>query len=218
MRRHIFAFVATIVMAANLSACGRMALDNAKTSVTSCTEEAKASPMGVIVYKRLWAADDTDTADKLSDTKPLSKEERDALVHYRKKILPCRQIIIAHNNQFAPWATPYSQEAFQRQDTIFYKLAGGEMTVGVANKLTIDNLNKLQADIAGGQAAQSQQATAAVASGLAAGLVRAGQIYSPPPPQATNAPPPAEAAPIIPSCAMGYRCNGRLQQADGVWR
>jgi hypothetical protein len=47
---------------------------------------------------------------KLSDPNPLNKDERNALVEYHNKVQPCRQIILAHDNQFAAWETPYWQD------------------------------------------------------------------------------------------------------------
>jgi hypothetical protein len=51
----------------------------ASASAANCVKEVEASPEGQIVYARL-ANDDTDTAAKLSDQKPLTKNEQDALV------------------------------------------------------------------------------------------------------------------------------------------
>jgi hypothetical protein len=65
---------------------------------------------------------------------------------------PCRQIIIAHDNQYAAWETPYWQDLFQRGDAIFYKLASGEIPVGLANKLSIESGCKFQADVSRGHA------------------------------------------------------------------
>lgn len=64
-----------------------------------------------------------------------------------------------------------------------------------------------------------QQAANAVAAGLAAGVDRAGQVYSSPP-QQTYSPPQSAWRPSsnTASCAEGYRCDGRTQQADGTWR
>ena len=51
----------------------------ASASAANCVKEVEASPEGQIVYARL-ANDDTDTSAKLSDQKPLTKNEQDALV------------------------------------------------------------------------------------------------------------------------------------------
>jgi hypothetical protein len=114
--------------------------------------EVKSSSEGQIVYARLWAFDDTDTAAKLNDPKPFTKEEQNALVHVHNKTLRCRQIIIDHDNRYAAWETPYWQEAFQRMDAIFYKLASGEIPVGLANKLAIESAGKFQVDVSKGHA------------------------------------------------------------------
>jgi hypothetical protein len=109
-------------------------------------------PEGKIVYARLWANDDTDTADKLVDAKPLTQNERNALVTLHRAILRCREIVIEHDNRYAAWETPYWQELFERSDAIFYKLASGEITVGLANKLTIDSAGRFQTDVSKGHA------------------------------------------------------------------
>jgi hypothetical protein len=49
-----------------------------------------------------------------------------------------------YDNQYASWEAPYWQAFFQRADQIFYKLASGEMPVGVANKLNIESNDQLQ--------------------------------------------------------------------------
>ena len=45
-----------------------------------CFADAKATPEGQLVHKRIWSFDGTDTAEKLTDPKPLTPPERDALV------------------------------------------------------------------------------------------------------------------------------------------
>ena len=62
----------------------------------------------------------------------------------------------------------------------------------------------------------ARQQADAVAPGLADGFVNAQQVYASPPP--INAPQSALTPSIIPSCAEGYRCQGRTQQTDGTWR
>jgi hypothetical protein len=167
--RHVLVCVAVTLAASFFGGCARLAAQKAITSATDCIKEARASPDGQIVYGRLWANDDTDTAAKLSDPKPLTKDEQNSLVKVHNKIQACRQIIIAHDNQFAAWETPYWQDFFQRSDAIFYKLASGEMSVGIANKLTIESAGRFQSDVSRGHAdalrvdeAQRQQAAEAM--------------------------------------------------------
>jgi hypothetical protein len=105
-----------------------------------------------MVYARLWAFDDSDTAVKLSDPAPLTAGERDALVQVHNRRVQCRQIIITHDNRFAAWETPYWEETYQRSDAIFYKLASGEIPVGLANKLSIESRGKFQVDVSKGHA------------------------------------------------------------------
>jgi hypothetical protein len=68
------------------------------------------------------------------------------------QIQQCRQIIIQYDSKFAAWETPFWQELFQRGDQIFYKLASGELSVGLANKLSIESNGKFQVDISKGHA------------------------------------------------------------------
>jgi hypothetical protein len=150
--RHILIWVVVIVVAFDFAGCARMAAQKAVASATDCIKESKASPEGQIVYARLWVNDDTDTAAKLSDPRPLAKNEQDALVKLHNKMQACRQIIIAHDDQYAAWETPYWQEFFQRGDAIFYKLASGDIPVGLANKLSIESTGKFNADVSRGHA------------------------------------------------------------------
>jgi len=88
-------------------------------------------------------------------------------VHNRA--VQCRQILIAYDNQYAAWETPYLEELYQRSDQIFYKLASSEISVGLANKLLIESRGKFQVDVSRGHAeavrveeAQRQQAAEAM--------------------------------------------------------
>jgi hypothetical protein len=65
---------------------------------------------------------------------------------------PCKQIILTHDNNFAAWETPYWQQFFQRSDEIFYKLASGEIPVGIANRLSIESQGKFQTEVSSGHA------------------------------------------------------------------
>jgi hypothetical protein len=131
---------------------GQLDADQASSEALTCLHAIKSSPDGRAVYARLWASNETDNADKLADQKPLTRDEREALVRVHNKVQPCRRIIIAHDNKFAAWETPYWQDLFRRQDVIFTRLASGEMAVGVANKLTIESLGTFQADVSRGHA------------------------------------------------------------------
>ena len=83
--------------------------------------------------------------------------------------MQCRQIIVSHDNRYAAWETPIYQEFFERSDQIFYKLASGELPVGLANRLYIESNGKLQVDLSKGHAdavrvdeARQQQAAQAL--------------------------------------------------------
>jgi hypothetical protein len=145
-------FVAVAVVTHGLTGCAQIAAQEAIKQAKACFEDAKSSPEGQMVYTRLWAFNDTDTAAKLSDPAPLTKDQQNALVQLHNKTLPCRQIIIAHDNRFAAWEAPYWQEFFARSDQLFYKLASGELPVGIANKLAIESNGQFQADVSRGHA------------------------------------------------------------------
>jgi hypothetical protein len=152
-----------------LTGCAQMAAQQAIKDTTSCAQEAKASPEGRVVYARLWNFDDSDTAAKLRDPAPLTKEEQNALVQLHNKIVKCREIVVSHDRRYAAWETQYWQEYFQRSDAIFYKLASGEISVGLANKLSIESAGKFQTDASKGHAdavrveeAQQQRAAEAM--------------------------------------------------------
>jgi hypothetical protein len=74
------------------------------------------------------------------------------LALYHGKAVPCRQIIVAHDTRYAAWELPYWEQYFQRSDSIYPKLASGELPVGVANKLAIESNGKFQADVSQGHA------------------------------------------------------------------
>jgi hypothetical protein len=154
----LFPTMVAAVLAAGLAVagCARIAgqLDAQESAKNfkSCMQEIRATPEGQLVSARLWRFDETDTASKLSDPNPFSKSERDALVTTHNLLQRCRQIILTHDNRYAAWETPYWQEFFQRSDEIFYKLASGEISVGLANKLAIESNGKFQTDVARGHA------------------------------------------------------------------
>lgn len=136
-----------------LVGCAQIAAQQTAKNVDKCVADNKATPEGQVLSARLWANDSTDTAAKLSDPKPLTPDERNALVQFHNRALECRKLILAYDNRHAAWEAPYFQEYFQRSDEIFYRLASGEIPVGVANKLSIESTGKLQVDTSKGQAA-----------------------------------------------------------------
>jgi hypothetical protein len=146
------ALLAVAFAAYALTGCARFAEQAAVKNATTCAQEVNATPEAQLVFARLWAGNTSDTAAKLSDPKPLTPRERDALVVVHNKIQPCRQIVITSDNNYAAWETPYWQEYFQRSDEIFYKLASGDLPVGIANKLQIESTGKFQVDVSRGHA------------------------------------------------------------------
>jgi hypothetical protein len=130
------------------------ALDDAKKA-KECFADAKATPEGQLVHQRIWSFDGANTADKLTDAKPLTPDERKALIQYKNRLEPCRKNVVSD--------APY-QELFQRQDQIFDKLGSGEMPVGLANKLSIESNGQFQlavskdhADAVSAEEAQQQR-------------------------------------------------------------
>jgi hypothetical protein len=159
---------------------GQVTAVDAAKKAKACIADVHATPEYQMVAARLWQFDNTDTAAKLSDPNPLSPAERNALVQVHNRVVPCRQIIISHDNQFAAWETPYWEDYFQRSDEIFYKLASGELPVGIANKMAIESQGKFQSDVSRGhadavQVAEVQQQQAAEAMMRAGAQVAASQ-------------------------------------------
>jgi hypothetical protein len=148
-----------------------MAAQQAGKDAKECAQAARNSPEGQMLHTRLWAFDDSDTAAKLSDPATLTAEQRNALVQVHNRVVQCRQIIITHDNRFAAWETPYWEEYFQRSDAIFYKLASGEIPVGLANKLSIESRGKFQIDVSKGHAdaVRLEEAPATSCGGYVAG-------------------------------------------------
>ena len=151
--RVILAVVASaVVLSGCMQIIGGASAVATRDKYRKCMADLLATPEGQVAKKHIWMDDGTDTAEKLSDPHPLTPTERNALVQAHAKWVQCRQIIINHDNQFAAWETQYWQELYQRDDQIFYKLASGEMPVGLANKLIIESNGKFQVDVSKGHA------------------------------------------------------------------
>jgi hypothetical protein len=140
-------FVSLCLVAGGLAGCALTATQQTAKPANNCLQDVKSSQEGQVVYAKLWASDDTDTAAKLSDPDPLTPAERDALVQVHNNIISCRQTIISDDSRSAAWELPYWLDYFKRSDAIFNKLASGELPVGLANKLTIQSNGKFQADV-----------------------------------------------------------------------
>jgi hypothetical protein len=156
--RSRFVMMAAVAMAVTLALTdcarivGQLDAQNAVKNAKSCAQEVWATAEGQLLSARIWLDNEMDTASKLSDPNPLTKEEQDALVVVHNRLQPCKQIILTHDNKFAAWETPYWQQYFQRSDEIFYKLASGEIPVGLANRLSIESKGKFQTDVSRGHA------------------------------------------------------------------
>ncbi len=152
-----FSFLPAAFALLALTGCTQFATDNAATEARAkfakCGAENRVTTEGKIIAGRLWMGDGTDTAAKLLDPYPLTPAERSALVQLHSRAVQCRQIIIAHADQYAAWQSPILQGYAQRSDEVFNKLASGEIPVGLANKLSIESDRKLQDELASGRAA-----------------------------------------------------------------
>jgi hypothetical protein len=137
-----------------LAGCTQFATDNAaaeaRAKFAKCGAENSATPEGRMIAGRLWMGDGSDTAAKLLDPYPLTPAERAALAQLHSKAVQCRQIIIAHAEQYATWQTPILQGYVQRSDELFDKLSSGEIPVGLANKLSIESDRKLREELSSG--------------------------------------------------------------------
>ncbi|HML06689.1 MAG TPA: hypothetical protein VK430_00975 [Xanthobacteraceae bacterium] len=139
-----------------LAGCAQIAAQDAATKAAAkfaqCGAENRTTQQSQMLSGRLWTGGENDTVAKLLDPNPLTPAERDALVQVHHRAVQCRQIIIAHADQYAAWQVPFFQDYAQRADAIYDRLASGELSVGLANKLSIENDRKLEADLASGHA------------------------------------------------------------------
>jgi hypothetical protein len=150
------ALSACAILLCECAVVGAVSAVAARDNFQKCVAEYKATPEAQMLAPRIWQGNGTDTAEKLSDPKPLTPAERDALVKGHSKMLQCRQIVINHDNVFAAWELPHWQAYFARADQLFTKLASGEMPVGVANKLIIESNDQFKVEQSRGQADETR--------------------------------------------------------------
>jgi hypothetical protein len=136
-----------MIVAGGLAGCAITAIQQTAQSASTCLQDVKSSQEGQIVYTKLWASDATDTETKLTDPNPLTPTERDTLVQVHNNLISCRQMIVSDDSRSAAWELPYWLDYFKRSDAIFDKLASGEVSIGLANKLTIESDGKFQVDV-----------------------------------------------------------------------
>jgi hypothetical protein len=148
MRAHIS--LPVVFAAFVVTGCAQVADRFSSTDPTAvyakCVADIRATPESQVVSARLWVGDGSDGPTKLSDAKPLSPPEREALTQVHDRSLQCRQIV-AHDQRYAAWESPPWKEYFQRGDAIFYKLSSGDITVGMANRLAIESRGKFQTEV-----------------------------------------------------------------------
>lgn len=151
-----------LALALLLHGCGGPTLvKQAEDKSDACYQAINASPDSKLLSARLWANDETDTPQKLSDTKPLNEHERAALLRSHQKVKECRKIIQAHNQQYASWAHVLVSEHHARNDMIFLKLISGEAPVGLANRALMEEKNRFMTAFSRGADTQNQIAAAA---------------------------------------------------------
>jgi hypothetical protein len=148
MRAHVS--VPVVLTAFALAGCAQLsdkiASTDAATVYGKCMADVRSTAESQLISARLWLGDGTDGVNKLTDAKPFVTVERDALTQVHDRTAQCRQIV-AGDKRYAAWETPPWQEYFQRGDAIFYKLSTGEITVGMANRLTIESRGKFQTEV-----------------------------------------------------------------------
>jgi hypothetical protein len=165
----------------------QLAAKDAGDRFQKCKAENNATPEAQMLAGRLWQFDATDTASKLNDPSPLTPAERNALVQVHNRAVQCRAIIISYDNQYAAWEAPVSQNLFQRADQIFQKLASGELPVGTANKLIIENNGQFQSELSRANA-NAVAADAAARQRAAELLIQSGALRPQPPVQLPPSP------------------------------
>jgi hypothetical protein len=127
------------------SSANQISSTDAAAVYAKCVADVRATPESQLVSARLWIGDGADGVAKLSDAKPLTPPEREALAQVHDRSAQCRQIV-SQDKRYAAWQSPPWREYLQRSDAIFYKLSKGEITVGLANKLAIESRGKFQAE------------------------------------------------------------------------
>jgi hypothetical protein len=142
---------AVLVFTQALTGC-QATLTDARSKLSKCYDDIKSAPEGQMIVLRTWQFDGSDTASKLTDPKPLTPAEREALEQVHNKAVQCRQIGVDYDNQSAAWQIPIKQEDYQRTDEIIAKLASGEISVGAANRLFIESNGKFQVELSKGHA------------------------------------------------------------------
>jgi len=147
MRAHVS--VPVVLSAFLLAGCAQVtdqiASSDAAAVYAKSMADVRATAESQLISARLWLGDGTDSVNKLTDAKPFVAIERDALTQVHDRTLQCRQIV-AGDKRYAAWNTPPWREYFQRGDAIYSKLAGGEITAGMANRLTIESRGKFQTE------------------------------------------------------------------------
>jgi hypothetical protein len=84
------------------------ARNEALAAYSKCLADNVASPEGQVVYKRLWMGNSDTVAAKLTDPKPLTQPEKDALVVVHSRGLECRKIGDTWDSQHSIATMPYA--------------------------------------------------------------------------------------------------------------
>lgn len=152
---------ALLALAVLLPGCGGANLaKQVDDRAGACYRAISTSPDGKLVNTRIWAFDETDTPQKLSDPKPLNEQERAALLRAHNKVKECRRIVQDHNQTHASWAHVLLTEHHARNDMIYLKLVSGEAPVGLANRALAEERNRYMTAFSRGADNQQQIAAA----------------------------------------------------------
>jgi hypothetical protein len=104
MRAHIS--FASCVHRVFLSGCApvtdQISSIDAAAVYAKCVADVRATPESQLVSARLWLGDGTDGVAKLSDAKPLTPPEREALAQVHDRSAQCRQIV-SQDKRYAAW-------------------------------------------------------------------------------------------------------------------
>jgi hypothetical protein len=175
-----------LTCAVALGGCGAIqqaqfekARDETRAAVIKCTSDNAGSPEGQLLAKRLWLGGSDTVAAKLTDPKPLTQPEKDALGIFHGRALQCRQIADNWDSQHSPHAMPAATAWHARSDAIYLRYISGD-PVGEVNKAAMASWDQFQSDTAQANAnaiataqAQDAQVRAQAAQGaVAAALLR----------------------------------------------
>jgi len=115
----------------------------------SCVEGALDTDAGRFFQARFYTGErDGGVTTKLRDETFLTDTEARQLLAYRQRVLPCRRIILDASQSYAPNDVPAWATLFARGDEVVTRVAGREITVGAANRYSMQAMALFEKDIA----------------------------------------------------------------------